>query len=279
MGRFGKTTKTTAATGNVAESSSQGGAWIWDAAKGEAVWTPGATPNPVQPGQVNEGQPERGDPWEQLGRWTPAQRKDSQELLKAVNLLPANYNAQGQLENKFVSAWNKYMNTREAGLETPLNWQTLENEFGVDVSTLGGTGAVGGGRGRAAPAPTFGVGNLRSSSRDQLEDRLAIMYEGWTGAIPDAPSLEFVTNMALGGKSQFDVRSNVMATPEFRSRFRQMPAGMDVQEYDNATIDLNARAFKHAGRKANDQELQDWFAGNGQAVFDSFRGNTGGTDG
>ena len=143
---------------------------------------------------------------------------------------------------------------------------------GPGDSFLGGipnAGAGGGGGGRAA---RFGVGSLESSSPEALRDRLIGLYEQWTGAFPDRPSLDFVTNQALGGESVFNIRGNVQATPEFKSRFKNMPAGMDIRTYDQALVQVNSQALKIAGRPVTDQELALYFAGDGKAVFESFKG-------
>ena len=126
--------------------------------------------------------------------------------------------------------------------------------------------------GRAGPAPKFGVGSLESSSPERLRDKLIGLYEQWTGAFPDRPSLDFVTNQALGGESVFNIRGNVQATPEFKSRFKNMPAGMDIREYDQALVQVNSQALQIAGRPVTDQELALYFAGNGTAVYESFKG-------
>ena len=49
-----------------------------------------------------------------------------------------------------------------------------------------------------------------------------------------------------------------------------MPAGMDVGEYDRYQISGNALALEVAGRPMNDTELEMMFAGEGDAMYESF---------
>lgn len=136
----------------------------------------------------------------------------------------------------------------------------------------GGGGGGGGGRGRAAPEPTFGVGTFKSTSMAGLQDKLVNYYERIAGAVPNRPSLEWVTNMALGGATAFDIRQKVEATPEFRSRFPNMPAGMDVNVYDQTYTSGNATALRVAGRPMNEREVALMFAGEAEALWDSLTG-------
>ena len=138
----------------------------------------------------------------------------------------------------------------------------------ADIPGLG-RGGRGGGR---AAAPKYGIGELESTSPERLRDRLIGYYEDITGAIPDRPSLDWVNNMALGNKSIFDIRAAVQATPEFRTRFKHMPAGMDINDYDRVTTAGHAEALEIAGRQMNDSEIELLFADDGDALYDSLMG-------
>jgi hypothetical protein len=149
-----------------------------------------------------------------------------------------------------------------------------DQPFLLDIGEEPGFGEAGTGAGRAAPDPTFGIGSLESRSPEALRDKLIGLYESWTRAFPDRPSLDFVTNQALGGAAVFDIRANVQATPEFQTRFKQMPAGMDVREYDQALVQANSLALEVAGRPISDIEIEKWFEGDGDAFYDSLKGAT-----
>ena len=209
---------------------------------------------------------ERGDPMAQLGRWSPAERKASQDLLQRAGYLPGNYVPSGSLDQKFVNAWNSYMNDRDSGLGIALTPETVSQ---FEAARPAARAA----RGRAAPAPSFGVGDLKSRSQDELSDKVAKLYEQWTGGRPDAPTLEWVTNHALGGKTAFETEQAVRNTPEFRTRYRGMPAGMEIGEYDGAVSAGNAEALQVAGRPMNDQERGLMFAGKGEDLYHSFKGD------
>ena len=207
------------------------------------------------------------DRWQQLAQWTPEQRASTQDLLQRAGYLPKSYNITGGLDRTFVSNFTKYMNERrsveEGGKGAP---HAL-----LQALTAGGQFAPRGRGGGRAAAPTFGVGSLESRSIEGLKEKLINFYQSWTGATPTAPSLEFVTSRALGGKASFDIQADIQATPQFQTRFKAMPAGMDVREYDSALVKGSSLAFDVAGRKPREDELAKLFAGDGRGFYESLK--------
>ncbi len=119
---------------------------------------------------------------------------------------------------------------------------------------------------------TVGIA-ARSKSLDALRDTLADFYQSWTSVIPDAPTMEWMTNKSLGGNTKWELKQAVRSTPEFRSRYTHMPAGMNVKEYDEAHVRANAMAIDIAGRDVKDHELALRFSGDGDSFYESLKGD------